>query len=127
MKRYDFYVPLYGYDVSLIQIQSKSDVNIIEKYLTEEGFGSEYINEVKEYVRGGYKNGGETNWNRRTKRICVLFYQCTSDEEKIEVYSHEKRHIEDRILEHCKVNDIEASAYLAGFLAKEFFKFDKCK
>lgn len=34
------------------------------------------------------------------------------------VVNHEKRHIEDRILQHCGIDDIEAAAYLAGYLSK---------
>jgi hypothetical protein len=30
----------------------------------------------------------------------------------------EKRHIEDRLLDYCGVKDIEASAYLAGYISK---------
>lgn len=33
-------------------------------------------------------------------------------------YNHEKRHIEDRVLEYCGITDIEASAYLAGYISK---------
>lgn len=35
-------------------------------------------------------------------------------------WCHEKRHVEDRILSNCNINDKEASAYLAGYLADKF-------
>ena len=41
------------------------------------------------------------------------------------VYSHEKRHIEDRVLQYASVDDIESAGLLAGFLGEKFYDFDK--
>ena len=35
--------------------------------------------------------------------------------------NEKKRHVEDRILEHVGINDIEASAYLAGYLSQYMY------
>lgn len=121
MVKIDFKTPYYDYNVTLIQVESDKDADAVCKYLAKEKIEKEYIDEIREYITGGYRNGGETNWNSRTKRIIGLFYEFLSDTDRANIYSHEKRHIEDRILQHCKVEDIEASAYLAGYLGERFY------
>ena len=125
MVKIDFKTPYYDYNVTLIQVESDKDADAVCKYLAKEKMGGEYIDEIKECITEGYRNGGETNWNSRTKRIIGLFYEFLSDKDRANVYAHEKRHIEDRILQHCKVEDIEASAYLAGFLGERFYELWK--
>lgn len=125
MVKIDFKTPYYDYNVTLIQVESDKDVDAVCKYLAKEKIEKEDIEDAREFIIGGYRNGGETNWNNRTKRIICLFYECLSDTDRANIYSHEKRHIEDRILQHCKVEDIEASAYLAGFLGERFYELWK--
>jgi len=125
MVKIDFNTPYYDYDVTLIQIESDKDADAVCKYLAKEEISKENIEDVRERITDGYRDGGETNWDRSTKRIIVLFYEFLSDTSRANVYSHEKRHIEDRILQHCKVEDIEASAYLAGFLGERFYELWK--
>jgi len=122
MKKICFKLPYYDYSVALIQVESDKDADAVCKYLAKEKVGKEYIDKAVEYITGGYRNGGETNWNSRTKRIVCLFYEFLSDTDRANIYSHEKRHIEDRVLQHCKVEDIEASAYLAGYLGEKFYE-----
>lgn len=44
---------------------------------------------------------------------------------RAEIYSHEKRHIEDRVLDFFSVNNIESAGLLAGFLGEKFYEFWK--
>lgn len=121
MVKIDFKTPYYDYNVTLIQVESEKDADAVCSQLAKYKMGKEYIDDTRECITDGYRNGGETNWNSSTKRIICLFYECLSDTYRANVYSHEKRHIEDRILQHCKVEDIEASAYLAGYLGERFY------
>ena len=123
MKKLDFTTPYYDYKVTLLQEEGKDDANPICQYLKSNKLGDDVIEDVKYNIENGYVDGGETNWNQSTKRIIVIFYTFTSDSKMAEVFSHEKRHIEDRILQHCKVDDIEAAWYLAGFFGVKFYKF----
>lgn len=125
MIKIDFKTPYYDYNVTLIQVESDKDADAVCKYLAKEKMGREYIDDIRECITDGYRNGGETNWNSRTKRIICLCYEFLSDTDRANIYSHEKRHIEDRILQHCKVEDIEASAYLAGYLGERFYELWK--
>ena len=49
----------------------------------------------------------------------------SSEKNRDNCYSHEKRHIEDRVLEWYSVNDIESAGLLAGFLGEKFADFEK--
>ena len=122
MVKIDFKTPYFEYDVTLIQVEGDIDAPIVCRHLTESGIDEETADDIKEKIVGGYVNGGETNWNAKTKRIICVFYEFLDDVAKVDIYSHEKRHIEDRILQHCGVDDIEASGYFAGYLGKMFYE-----
>lgn len=55
----------------------------------------------------------------------IEYHPFTSLSNQVEVFTHEKRHVEDRICEWLGINDIEASAYLAGFLGVKFWEFQQ--
>ena len=63
-------------------------------------------------------NGGSTYRNMDLAKILVIIYPCKNIEQRREVVNHEKRHIEDRLLKYLGIDDIEASAYLAGYLSR---------
>lgn len=63
-------------------------------------------------------NGGSTFRNLDMKQFLVIIHPCKNEQTRRMVVNHEKRHIEDRILQHCAIDDIEAAAYLAGYLSK---------
>lgn len=122
MVRIDFKTPYYDYNITLIQVESDKDADAVCKFLLKEGINKDVVSDVKEQIQGDYVNGGETNWNARTKRVICVFYEYLNEVDRVNIYSHEKRHIEDRILQHCKVDDIEASAYFAGWLGTKFYE-----
>ena len=122
MKKISFRTPYWDYDVTLIQVESDKDSNDVCRYLAKAGVSEESISSVRENIEKRYVNGGEVNWNSSTKRIIGIFYEFLTDDDKVNIYSHEKRHIEDRVLQHCRVDDIETSAYFAGYLGVKFLR-----
>lgn len=125
IKTYRFKIPLYKIHVTLVQATEKTDADDVRKILVKNHIGKEYIDEVADGVRRGGCNGGETYRDFRYKRVFVFFYPYESEARRAEVYSHEKRHIEDRVLEYFGINDIESAGLLAGFLGEQFYKFEK--
>lgn len=125
MIKYSFNIPLYYVKVTLVQVEGVEDAAPVEAILKAVKTDKEWI----EYTVGGIKrncrNGGDTYRNLDLKRVVVIFYRTTSERERSNVYSHEKRHIEDRVLEWYSVNDIEAAGLLAGFLGEKFYEFEK--
>lgn len=120
MKMLRFAVPIYNIDVALIQVEGVGDVDKVRDCCEELGLLAEDTAAVLDVVRADKHDGGDTFRNFELGKMLVIFYRMTSDKKKLNIYSHEKRHVEDRILQWCGVNDIESAAYLAGFLSEYF-------
>lgn len=123
MKKLKFNIPMYDFDVTLVQVEDKGDIDSVLATMRSIKCPQEYINDTKDYIERGCYGGGDTFYNFDIKAIVVVFYYFKSESSRYEVYFHEKRHIEDRVLQHCHVDDIEAAGLLAGFLAKKFYEF----
>lgn len=125
MKIFRFKIPLYKIHVTLVQSEDKSEADEVRKILARNHIDKEYIEDIVDGVRRGGCNGGDTFRDFRYKRIFVFFYPYENEVIRAEVYSHEKRHIEDRVLEYFGVKDIESAGLLAGFLGEQFYKFER--
>ena len=125
MKKMYFKIPIYGVKVTLVQAVDKSEADDVERILKSNHVSGEFIDDIVAAVRRGACNGGDTFRNFRYKSVFVFFYPFQSDDDMAETYAHEKRHIEDRVLEHFGVDDIESAGLLAGFLGRQFYKFWK--
>ena len=120
-----FTVPIYNVDVLLIQVESKEDLEIVKKTIKWVNPVEEITKEITENVENEDTNGAILVSNDGWKRYMALFYPTTNFDRKVEVYDHEKRHLEDRILDLNEVHDMESSALLAGYLGVKFRKFEK--
>ena len=122
MTKIQFKIPFYNTTILLVQTEGRQDANaviaLMKHWKIEDDDNYDYLGLVN-----GAVNGGTTYRQMNSKRIFVLFYPFENDRIKDEVYSHEKRHIEDRILEFFGVNDIESAALLAGYLGAKFYDF----
>jgi hypothetical protein len=52
------------------------------------------------------------------RKILVAVFPCDDEVKRRNIVAHESRHVVDRILEWINVDDIEAAAYLQGYLAE---------
>ena len=121
MKKYEFQLPYYKVDVTLLQVDGKEDESRVAEILKSmDAKDPEYALDI---IRRGAVNGGDTYRDLNNKRMLVLFYPMEDNTHRAEIYSHEKRHIEDRVLEFYGVNDIESAGLLAGFLGEKFYEF----
>ena len=125
MIKYVFHIPIYECDVMLMQIESKQDSDIVMKNLDWLKVDNEDKQDYKAKIERGCVNGGDCWRNYSLHKFLISFFPFTNMNKKKEVDSHEKRHLEDRILEFVEVNDIEAAGYLSGFLGKKFYKFEQ--
>ena len=123
MIRLRFRVPLYGFDVTLVQTEGAVDKAGVLSLMRGLRCPREHMDIVSEYLDRGSYGGGDTFYNFSSRSILVVFYGFRTEGSRYEVYSHEKRHVEDRILEHMSVHDIESAALLAGFLGRKFYEF----
>lgn len=123
MVKYRITLPIYDMKITLIQIEDKFDFQGVKKVLSTINVQDEYLEEVQENIENGTYNGGATFRNMKIRSIIVIFYPMKSEIIRADVYSHEKRHIEDSILEWMSVNDLESAGLLAGYLGKKFYQF----
>ena len=118
MKKTEFNIPIYDFDVTILEVESKEDKAEVNTILSNFIPDRESIDKVLGYIEDGSMNGGDTFRNMLYKKFVVVLYPFKDIETRREIISHEKRHIEDRLLEYCGISDIEASAYLAGYISK---------
>lgn len=125
-------IPLYSYDMWLVKL-SQSDYKKKVRLTTAKiglksktiGLDEETCKEIDENIESGDYDGAITCHNGSHRKLVVFFYPITDEEKAVEIYCHEKRHVEDYILNFLDIDDDEAAAYLAGYLGKEFWKFRK--
>lgn len=117
MKQKEFNVPIYNFNITIIEIESKEDKDQVKSIMEDFKISSEQIKETCDYIEQESMNGGETHRNLLLHKFLVIIYPCKSIDVRREVINHEKRHIEDRMLNYLDINDIEAAAYLAGYLS----------
>lgn len=125
MKTHSFEIPIFDFKVNLIQIEDKKDLPLLEKHKWLKNMDDENKEEIFTKIKNENYDGGTTFRDFSSQKFLVIFYKFSSEEAKIYVYAHEKRHIEDRLMQYLEINDIETAGYLAGFLAVEFNKFIK--
>ena len=123
MRKMKFAVPLYDIDVTLVQVESPNDADNVKVCCEEIGLSSEDMDATLDFVKQDKCDGGDVWRNFDKGQMLVIFYRMTDGRVKRNRYGHEKRHVEDRILQWCGVDDIEAAAYLAGFLSEQFDDF----
>jgi len=121
MKSRTFNIPLYDYKVTLVEIESRKDVMGVIGILKKNDIPNDAIGEEINFINSDKHNGGNIYRNLNKKKFLIILYRMTSASKRLEVLGHEKRHIEDRLAEHCGIDDIEAMGYLAGYLTKKLF------
>ena len=120
MKRLRFCVPLYEIDVTLVQVEDAEDADDVKECCEEIGLLADDTEAVLDFIKSDKTDGADTFRNFEKGQMLVIFYRMTSGKIKKNRYGHEKRHVEDRILQWCGIDDIEAAEYLAGFLSEYF-------
>lgn len=120
MKKLKFAVPLYDIDVTLLQVEGKEDENAVLDECKQYNISEEIEEELRDTISNDLCDRTSTFWNGSLHVAVIVFYRMESMKRKGVCYSHEKRHLEDRILKFCGIDDGEAAAYLAGFLSEYF-------
>lgn len=123
MKTYGFNIDIYKYSITLIQIDKEDTPEQVRKTLINQKVPKEDANEYAQNFEDNSINCGVTLHNKYQRRCICVFFPCDSELNKQNLYSHEKRHIEDDICKWLYIDDTEAAAYLAGFLGEYFYKF----
>lgn len=123
MRHTSFKIPIYDFKVTILQIESPKDWKEALVYFKNMKLEEESIYGEQDSITRGCTNGGSTYRNYDLREFLVVFYPMTDKNSLYNIYGHEKRHIEDRLMEWGNINDIEAPAFIAGFLNERFVKF----
>jgi len=116
-----FKIPLYNYNILFIEIEHEKDSESLLRWLKIASISKEDTEDIINNVSKGVHDGGMAFTNIRKRQGTIFLYKQTSVKEKTNTLSHEKRHLEDRILEEYSIQDIESAAMLSGFLAEKLF------
>jgi hypothetical protein len=117
MKHITFKIPIYDYTVDWVNIDNKEDYKYIDKIANRYKIEKDYKEAIINNIKTEQIDGGETYRNLESRRFFILIYECKNKSIQFNIINHEKRHLVDRIMEHCDINDIEASAYLDGYIS----------
>lgn len=127
MKVDEFKIPIYSVSVDVVHVEVTAtkegriiEMKTVKKFLKEKHVCKHIIREICCNIRLRSFDGGIINFCKSTRKIVLLFYPFK--DKRLEVIGHEKRHIEDFILEHFNIDDIESAALLSGFLTTKLFK-----
>lgn len=119
MRTKKIHIPIYEYDVFMYQIEDVEDADAITRVLKKFNI-VELIEEVTTNIVDEVEGGAITCFNAGAKIAVCIFYTCDDPVFYEATLDHEKRHVVDDILDHCRVNDKEAAAYLSGWLTTKF-------
>lgn len=120
MRTKKIHIPIYEYDVLLVQVDDVEGADSIQRALRRYNLGPDIMAEIIENITNEVDGGGITCFNTGYKMAITVLYPCTDADFYEATVDHEKRHIVDDVLEHCGVNDKEAAAYLSGWLTTKF-------
>ena len=113
---------MYDWNVKLIELNKKDkfkELNTVLKrfkiYLNKED-----VKDISIKVDENYTGGGCSLIDSMFRIAVILIYPQENKADGINTLCHEKRHLEDEIIiKHDLNGEIEAAAYLAGYLAEK--------
>lgn len=121
MKIKNVNVDVYSWKVDIIEMSNQDTFEDAEKALKKYKLGNEIISTIKKEMNDKCKDGGYTFTQFGKWRSVIFLYRMSSQKRRRNVLNHEKRHVEDDILQHLGINDKEAAAYLAGYLSSYIY------
>jgi len=74
-------------------------------------------------IREGYTNGGWHLYKNGQRVSMILLYKQTDPKLRHAIINHEKRHLEDNIIDYSMIECSEGKAMLSGYVSKIFYEF----
>lgn len=115
----NFTIPIFDIRVRLIETERNTKLNELKKHLDWIRPEINLREMIEDKIKDEAYNGGVTIFNQSSHEFLVLIYRPTSIKNRLNIIGHEKRHVEDGILDHCNIDDIETAGFLAGFLTEK--------
>jgi len=119
MKKLKFTIPIYDWDVVFVENIGQGEFPILKNELKK--YKVHDIDYIQESIEDGDKDFGTHLFNTYKRHSVIILLNNVSKKSRRNVLAHEKRHLEDRILNHLSIDDIEAAAYLSGYIAEKLY------
>ncbi len=119
MITFKFTIAIYDWDIQYIEVQSSKDADAVRRILKNKNVDRDELDDTVRNIKGESVNGGEHYYDSFLRWSILLMLPTTSIAKKLDIICHEKRHIEDRITKHLGIDDLEAAAFIAGYLAEK--------
>lgn len=120
MRRVDFHIPIYDWDITIVTLYDSGCKQDLGKLIDE--FNLPLKEELFELLDSKSYDGGRTFSRKKSREEVVILFPWRSEEAFQNVLNHEKRHVIDDIVEWHDLKSPEAAAYLDGYVSKEIYK-----
>lgn len=121
MRVIKFKIPIYDWKITIALIESVEDASSLATILKPFRVDKNSLEKELAFVRNNSFDGGDTWRDFDRREGLIIVFRCTSKAVLYEVINHEKRHLVDRILQWARIDDLEAAAYLDGYISKQLF------
>lgn len=120
MRQFSFEIPIYRWQLKVILIDGKEDLDKATKLAAALHFPDK--DDFLSQIKNKSFDGGKTYTNRSARVVVMVVFPQSSGNSLVNTVNHEKRHIIDDILEWHEIKDKEAAGYLDGYVAEELYK-----
>ena len=115
-------IPIFKYNITLIEIEDYYDYKIIGKELKRFHIPKETFDEIINNTRNSL-GGAITLNNKYALQIIVVIYKQCNEITRFGTINHEKRHVVDDIVNNLGIKDSETAAYLDGYISTRIFRY----
>lgn len=122
MKHFKFVVPIYEVDVYLVQVEKGDSYTDIPEEVWD-NLGDDVQDGIEGWFDSDKKDSGYTVHDPINSKIYVVFSLPSGLKKKVNTYYHECYHVTYDIITQHNIEDVEAAAYLQGFLGEYFHDF----
>jgi hypothetical protein len=117
-------IPFYNSELLVVQLKKNTTWKEVKAVFKKYDFPNP--KKISNIVVDKYSyDGGWTLKLYKQRQFAIIITRCSSENKRMNVILHEKRHIEDYILDMCGIHDIEAAGYLAGYLGDKILNDKK--
>jgi len=114
-------IDVYDWTVYFLEVESSKDAKKILPYLKKLMIPPEEIDRSISIIKDDRYNGGDHFCLKDRKWSVVILYRSSSSKARRRILAHEKRHVEDVLLEYSGIKDKESAGFLSGFLAMKLY------
>ena len=122
MKYKKFKIDVYDWDIYYLEVEKKNDAEKVEKILKKLTVPEDDIKDIIEGINRSCINGGEHLFYLQRRYSIIFLYKSTKRKRKIEMISHETRHVVDRMKKYLNLKGTEAPAYITGYIMRKLYK-----